>query len=271
MLWTVEEIISVRRKEVTLRAEAPPPMEYNSGENLWSFVMGQDVVNIHEVQPKQRQRGKSHDQEIAFGKPAATTTSIWDKFLTPIAKAVAEPGHGPFDEQDEDLDGALDEEDDAMQGESATSRLLRTQAAPGSAAHERLARVAAQAAEEAVRNTMNRNQQLEQSLQEKLRQFELDFESRQDNRLKLWGQRQDEKLQELRVEVQAAHTELRENTKYEFQQVQEQAKGRRDDLMQQMTVMMEMLQGHGEKRPSPSSPMGTAAKAKAAPGQNTGA
>ncbi|CAE7564523.1 unnamed protein product [Symbiodinium necroappetens] len=278
VLWKVEEIVSVRRKEVTLRAELPPPDAHKCGDqNLWSFVMGQDPVNIHEVLPKQRRQTPAKQVEIPFSTGTTPPLNAWNNLLTPIVRPAALDLEA--ERMQEDEDDFNSEIADVRPPADAAALFLRTQASPGTAEHARLERVARHFAAEAER-TLERN--LDRAFDDRFLQFERAMQAKQTE----WEALQDDKMKALRTDFQDAQTVLRQDlqksqadlyaqTQQEFVAVKDEASARHNDLMQQMTVMMGLLQAQntapGEKRAAPEALPNPAAAAKSKVGPTAGA
>ena len=278
VLWKAEEIVSVRRKEITLRAESPPPDVHKCGDqNLWSFVMGQDPVNIHEVLPKQRRQTPAKQVEIPFSAGTTPPMNAWNNLLTPIVRPAAVDLEA---EAMHEEDGDFNKEDAVTEDPTEAAALfLRTQASPGTAEHVRLERVAHHFAAKAE-ITLERN--LDRALDDRFLQFERALRAKQTE----WEVQQDDKMKALRTDFQDAQTVLRQDlqksqadlyaqTQKEFVVVKDEASARHNDLMQQMTVMMDLLQAQnavsGEKRAAPEALPNPAAAAKSKVGPAAGA
>ena len=283
LLWDIEEVISFRKRDVVVRAGSPPPTEHRCGQQeFWTFVMGEAVVTIHQILPRQRHREPAKVDEIVFAKANRPTTSEWSKLLTPLAK--------PSGGMDVDDDGKVEEvcataldsqTQDQSVGADAVDRLLRTQAAPGSIVHDRLSHVANQVAENTqqlmkaelkknVEAAADQHKLLEQTIEEKFVNFERVMAEKQA----VWEAKQDTRITSIQQTMQASQDELRQQTKQEFENVTATATRRHEDLMSQMATMMTLLQSQaagGDKRPADSPVGAPAAKAKTGPAANAGA
>ncbi|CAE7237166.1 unnamed protein product, partial [Symbiodinium microadriaticum] len=259
LLWDIEEVISFRKKDAVIRAAMAPPAEFQcGGQDIWSIIMGSEVVTIRQIIPRHRRQEKGPAVDVTFAKASRPTPKDWSKLLTPVPHAP--PMEIDFDEEDPDLDEPQDDSAAVPLGThsaaltsapGALDQFLRSQAAPGSAKHNTLTKVTTELTETAqqqLRQVIEKNAEdtaaqqrwIELAVDNKLANFQKALVDQQA----AWEKTQDRKLHDL----QATQKEFQDLTQQEFQNVHDTAATRHQDLMNQMTSMMAVLQAHGPDR-----------------------